>query len=168
MRRPSACLGREAFGIVTSAENEGAGTKRAEGARQVLGGDPQGLVLPPHVFVNATNDMSIAQEELFGAVVPIIEVRGDEEALKVASATSYGLSAAGTRDLERGACFARRLGEEAQMNQESRAKGNALLKKKVHLEKPSRARASCERIHAGLTKISARCEHAWGGKKLGG
>jgi aldehyde dehydrogenase (NAD+) len=83
---------------------------RAEGARQVVGGAPQGLVLPPHVFVDATNDMSIAQEELFGPVVSIIKVRGDEEALAAANATPYGLSAAvATRDLERGACFARRL-----------------------------------------------------------
>ena len=38
---------------------------RAEGARQVIGGEPQGLVLPPHGFVDATNDMSIAEDELF-------------------------------------------------------------------------------------------------------
>lgn len=83
---------------------------RAEGARQVLGGDPQGLVLPPHVFVDATNNMSIAREELFGPVVPIIKVRGEDEALEVANATSYGLSGAVvTRDLERGARFAQRL-----------------------------------------------------------
>jgi aldehyde dehydrogenase (NAD+) len=83
---------------------------RAEGARQVVGGAPQGLVLPPHVFVDATNDMSVAQEELFGPVVSIIKVRGDEEALAAANATSYGLSAGVvTRDLERGARFARRL-----------------------------------------------------------
>ena len=35
----------------------------------MIGGDPQGLVLPPHVFVDATNDMSIAQDELFGPVI---------------------------------------------------------------------------------------------------
>ena len=52
---------------------------RAEGARQVAGGDPSGLVLPPHVFVDATNEMTIAREELFGPVVPIIKVSGEEE-----------------------------------------------------------------------------------------
>jgi aldehyde dehydrogenase (NAD+) len=83
---------------------------RAEGARQIVGGEPQGLVLPPHVFVEATNDMSIAQEELFGPVVSIIKVQDEEQALAVANGTSYGLSAAVvTRDLERGARFARRL-----------------------------------------------------------
>jgi acyl-CoA reductase-like NAD-dependent aldehyde dehydrogenase len=64
----------------------------------------------PHVFVDATNDMSIAQEELFGPVVSLIKVQDEEEALAVANATSYGLSAAAvTRDLERGARLARRL-----------------------------------------------------------
>ena len=82
---------------------------RAEGARQVVGGDPQGLVLPPHIFVDATNDMSIAQDELFGPVISIIEVRGEEQALEVANATPYGLSSAViTRDVERGLRFAQR------------------------------------------------------------
>ncbi len=83
---------------------------RHEGAKQVLGGDPEGLVLPPHVFVNATNEMSIAKNELFGPVVGIIKVNGEDEALETANATSYGLSAAViTRDVERGNRFARRV-----------------------------------------------------------
>jgi aldehyde dehydrogenase (NAD+) len=54
--------------------------------------------------------MSLAQEEMFGPVVPIIKVRGEEEALEVANATSYGLSSAVlTRNLERGARFALRV-----------------------------------------------------------
>ncbi|MDB5351459.1 MAG: Aldehyde dehydrogenase [Planctomycetota bacterium] len=83
---------------------------RADGARQLLGGEPRGLVLPPHVFVDVTNDMAIAQEEQFGPVVSIIKVSGEEEALDVANATSYGLSASvATRDLERGLRFALRV-----------------------------------------------------------
>jgi aldehyde dehydrogenase (NAD+) len=78
--------------------------------RGAVGSPPRGLVLPPHVFVGATNEMSIAASELFGPVVPIIKVRGDEEALRVANATEYGLSAAVfTRDLQRGARFAQRV-----------------------------------------------------------
>lgn len=80
---------------------------RAEGARQLVGGDPEGLVLPPHVFADATNDMSIAKEELFGPIAPILRVRGDQQALEVANATEYGLSASVvTSDLERGSRFA--------------------------------------------------------------
>lgn len=83
---------------------------RKEGARQVLGGEPQGLVVPPHVFVDATNDMSVAQTELFGPAVAIIKVKGDEEALAVANSVPYGLSASVvTRDRERGTQFALRL-----------------------------------------------------------
>jgi len=83
---------------------------RAEGAREVVGGEPQGLVLPPHVFVDARNDMLIAQDELFGPVVSVIKVHGEDQALEVANATPYGLSAAVvTRDVERGNQFARQL-----------------------------------------------------------
>jgi aldehyde dehydrogenase (NAD+) len=67
---------------------------REEGARQVLGGDAQGLVLPPHVFVEVTNEMAIARNETFGPIAPLIRVDGDAEALKVANDTEYGLSSA--------------------------------------------------------------------------
>jgi len=67
---------------------------RAAGARQVVGGDPQGQVLPPHVFVDVKNDMQIAQDELFGPIAPIIKVNGEAEALQVANDTQYGLSSA--------------------------------------------------------------------------
>ena len=77
---------------------------RAEGARPLLGGEPVGLVLPPHVFADVTNDMAIARDELFGPVASIIKVRDEEQALEVANATPYGLSSAViTRDVERGA-----------------------------------------------------------------
>ena len=69
----------------------------------------QGLVLSPHVFVDATNEMSIAQDELFGPVISIIEVRGEDQMLEVANATPYGLSSALImRDVERGLRFALR------------------------------------------------------------
>jgi aldehyde dehydrogenase (NAD+) len=81
-----------------------------EGARQLLGGEPDGLVLPPHVFDHVSNNMSIAQDELFGPVVGVIKVRGEDEALAIANDTSYGLSSAVvTRDLERGNRFARKI-----------------------------------------------------------
>ena len=73
---------------------------RAEGARQVVGGEPHGLVLPPHVFIDATNEMAIARQEQFGPVASIIKIRGEAEALEMANATSSGLSAAVvTRDV---------------------------------------------------------------------
>jgi aldehyde dehydrogenase (NAD+) len=67
---------------------------RADGARQTAGGDPQGLLLPPHVFADVTPRMSIAQDEMFGPVVSVIKVSGEEEAIRVANDTEYGLSSA--------------------------------------------------------------------------
>lgn len=76
---------------------------RANGARQTVGGDPQGLVLPPHVFADVTPLMQIAQDEMFGPVVSVIKVAGEEEAIRVANDTEYGLSSAVfTRNVERG------------------------------------------------------------------
>jgi aldehyde dehydrogenase (NAD+) len=87
---------------------------RDAGARQLLGGDPDGLVLPPHVFADVTNDMPIAKNETFGPIAPIIRVDGEAEALQVANDTEYGLSSAVfTRDESRGLRFA--LGIQAGM-----------------------------------------------------
>jgi aldehyde dehydrogenase (NAD+) len=67
-------------------------------------------VLPPHVFSGVTNDMAIAQDEIFGPIAPIIKVKDEEEALHVANQTEYGLSSAVfTRDRERGVRFALRV-----------------------------------------------------------
>ena len=72
---------------------------RAEGAELVLGGeapdDPAlagGAFLMPTVFDGVSNDMRIAREEIFGPVVTIIAFDTEEEALRMANATPYGLS----------------------------------------------------------------------------
>jgi aldehyde dehydrogenase (NAD+) len=83
---------------------------RDAGARQLLGGEPQGLVLPPQVFADVDNAMPIAKTETFGPIAPLIKVHGDEDALRVANDTEYGLSSAvfgGTE--ERGLRFALRV-----------------------------------------------------------
>ena len=83
---------------------------RGAGARQVIGGEPQGLVLPPHVYADVTNEMEIAREELFGPVAPVIRARGEEDALRIANDTAFGLSSCVfTTDIERGTRFAQRL-----------------------------------------------------------
>jgi aldehyde dehydrogenase (NAD+) len=83
---------------------------RDAGARQVLGCEPDGLVLAPHVFTDVRNDMELAQREIFGPVAPIIRAHGEEDALRIANGTEYGLAGAVfTRDLERGERFANRM-----------------------------------------------------------
>jgi betaine-aldehyde dehydrogenase len=72
---------------------------RDEGADVVVGGaapdDPSladGAYLMPTVFDNVRSDMRIAQEEIFGPVVSIIPFDTEEEALRLANDSAYGLS----------------------------------------------------------------------------
>ncbi|MFD0854238.1 aldehyde dehydrogenase family protein, partial [Actinomadura adrarensis] len=56
------------------------------------------------------NDVATAREEIFGPVITIIRADGEEDALRIANDTEYGLSSAVfTRDLERGVRFALRV-----------------------------------------------------------
>jgi aldehyde dehydrogenase (NAD+) len=71
---------------------------RASGARLIAGGgtrkvDGKGLFVEPTVFADATNVMKISREEIFGPVVPIIPFSGDDEAIRLANDTTYGLAA---------------------------------------------------------------------------
>jgi aldehyde dehydrogenase (NAD+) len=74
-----------------------------EGAKVTTGGKVHGLVIEPTVLRDASNDMAAAQNEVFGPVAPIIPFKDDAEAIRLANATSYGLSGSvHTRDLQRG------------------------------------------------------------------
>jgi len=87
---------------------------RADGARELLSGEPNGLVMPPHIFADVTTDMKIAQQEIFGPMVTVFKANGDEDAQRIANATEYGLSSAVFSSNERRALnFA--LGVEAGM-----------------------------------------------------
>lgn len=63
-----------------------------QGARLRLGGEPQGLHLPAHVFDQVTPGMEIAREEIFGPVAPILCAKDDEDLIRLANDTDYGLS----------------------------------------------------------------------------
>ncbi|MCK0509658.1 aldehyde dehydrogenase family protein [Aromatoleum buckelii] len=81
-----------------------------EGAVVLVGGEPQGNVMPPHVFGNVSADMEIAREEIFGPLVGIQSARDAEHALALANSSEYGLSSAVfTRDISRGMQFAQRI-----------------------------------------------------------
>jgi betaine-aldehyde dehydrogenase len=71
-----------------------------EGAKLVTGGvgRPEGLekgfFIKPTVFSEVSNDMTIAQEEIFGPVLSIIPYDTEEDAVRIANDTIYGLAAA--------------------------------------------------------------------------
>jgi aldehyde dehydrogenase (NAD+) len=70
----------------------------------------RGFYFEPTVVSDVTNDMEIAREELFGPVVVVLPYEDDEDALRIANDTPYGLSAAiWTRDLRAARKMARRL-----------------------------------------------------------
>jgi acyl-CoA reductase-like NAD-dependent aldehyde dehydrogenase len=86
----------------------------ARGARVLTGGrrnpDYAGFFYEPTVLVDVTHDMAIMREETFGPCLPIQVVRDEEEALKLANDTSYGLQASvWTRDSWKGKKIANRL-----------------------------------------------------------
>jgi aldehyde dehydrogenase (NAD+) len=80
---------------------------RAAGIRQVLGGAPSGQVLPPQVFVDVANEQELAQTELFSPIAPLIRAANEDDALRMANATEFGLSSAVfTENATRGLRFA--------------------------------------------------------------
>jgi acyl-CoA reductase-like NAD-dependent aldehyde dehydrogenase len=89
----------------------------AEGAELVAGGaePPEGVpsggyYVRPTVFGNVRNDMSIAQEEIFGPVLSIIPYRDEEDAVRIANDTVYGLAGAvWSKDEARAQRVARRI-----------------------------------------------------------
>jgi succinate-semialdehyde dehydrogenase / glutarate-semialdehyde dehydrogenase len=83
----------------------------AAGARAALGGevpDRPGAWYPPTVLVDVRPGMSAYEEELFGPVAAVIRARDEEDAIRIANDTSFGLGAAVfTADRERGERIAR-------------------------------------------------------------
>ncbi|MGW1424591.1 aldehyde dehydrogenase family protein [Bradyrhizobium manausense] len=75
------------------------GVGMAEGATLIAGGlgRPEGLgkgyYVKPTIFADVTNDMTIAREEIFGPVLAILAYDSEEEAIRIANDTPYGLAA---------------------------------------------------------------------------
>ena len=85
-----------------------------EGARLVLGGNrpahlDKGYFIEPTVFADVTNDMRIAQEEIFGPVLCVIPYEDDEDAIRIANESAYGLSGGIFGSNDRATAMARRI-----------------------------------------------------------
>jgi aldehyde dehydrogenase (NAD+) len=88
---------------------------KQEGARLVTGGGvpkhlPKGYFVEPTVFANVDNKMTIAQEEIFGPVLSVIGFDGDDDAVRIANESIYGLSGVVfANDLDRAKSVASRI-----------------------------------------------------------
>ncbi len=88
---------------------------KKEGARLVCGGGvpshlTKGFYVEPTLFADVTNDMTIAREEIFGPVLVVIPFDDDDDAVRIANESSYGLSGAiSSGDLDRAKSVARRI-----------------------------------------------------------
>jgi aldehyde dehydrogenase (NAD+) len=87
-----------------------------EGAKLVAGGPgrpdgfTKGYFVKPTVFADVRNDMTIAREEIFGPVLSIIPYENEDDAVRIANDTPYGLSGFVTsRDVERARRVAKRI-----------------------------------------------------------
>jgi acyl-CoA reductase-like NAD-dependent aldehyde dehydrogenase len=90
---------------------------KGEGATCVMGGGyvpapdgNKGLFIQPTVFSNVTNDMRIAQEEVFGPVLSVLRFSDEEDAIEIANDIKYGLAAGvWTQNLKRAITVSERL-----------------------------------------------------------
>jgi aldehyde dehydrogenase (NAD+) len=88
---------------------------KAEGARVVTGGGvpahlPVGYYVEPTLFADVDNSMTIARQEIFGPVLVMIPFEDDDDAVRIANDSEYGLSGGiSSGDLERAKAVARRI-----------------------------------------------------------
>jgi aldehyde dehydrogenase (NAD+) len=80
------------LGYMRTAVPEGA--KLATGGARIGGNLANGYFVEPTVFANVTPEMTIAREEIFGPVVSVLAFEDEEEVLRLANATEYGLGGA--------------------------------------------------------------------------
>jgi len=81
-----------------------------KGATTLAGGKSEGVLMSATVIDGVTSDMDLYRDESFGPIVGIIRARDEEDAIRLANDSEYGLAAAVfTRDIARGLAVARRI-----------------------------------------------------------
>jgi len=97
-------------GYVDIAKQEGAAVVAGGATPQLEGSLQRGYFFTPTIFDEVKNDMRVAQEEIFGPVVSVIAFKDEDDLIKQANDTIYGLSAGiWTRDITRAHRFAREI-----------------------------------------------------------
>ncbi|SET73703.1 aldehyde dehydrogenase (NAD+) [Oceanobacillus limi] len=85
-------------------------TSKAKGAKVVIGGQAEGNVLHPTILSDVTNDMPVAQNEMFGPVSSVIKAEDEQDAIRIANDSPYGLSGAVfSKDLNHGVKVAKQI-----------------------------------------------------------
>lgn len=94
-----------AVAMITAAQHEGATV--ATGGHKL---NTPGAFLEPTILTNVTPDMTIAQSEVFGPVLSVLKFSADDEAIKIANGTPYGLvGGVFTNNLDRATSAARQM-----------------------------------------------------------
>ncbi len=89
------------LGYIEAGKREGA-MLLTGGERVTAGGLDRGFFVAPTIFDRCADDMTIVREEIFGPVMSVLSFRDEEEVIRRANATEFGLAAGVfTRDLAR-------------------------------------------------------------------
>ncbi|MDO6489950.1 MULTISPECIES: aldehyde dehydrogenase family protein [unclassified Cellulophaga] len=81
---------------------------KEQGYKMALGGEAEGLHMPPHIFVDVDENCPLFKNEIFGPAVSIARAKDTDDALRLANATDYGLSSSVfTQDEAKGMTFAK-------------------------------------------------------------
>jgi aldehyde dehydrogenase (NAD+) len=95
--------------MIEQAEQSGAGTLLT-GGRRLEGALANGFFVAPTVFGDVDNDSDLAQREIFGPVLSVIRFADEDDAVRIANGSEYGLGGlVFTRDLERALRLSSRL-----------------------------------------------------------